>query len=142
MRTLLTPWLGRSLAAVILLTVAAACGSVAGGPGASPPPTAPAQLTVTDDQRTVSLHVGQSVEVALQQQPGYSEWSHPTATDTAVLAPQVDPRAAAVRGMTLASFKAVAKGRTDIRSAAGAACSPGVACPALARGWQVHVVVS
>ncbi len=133
----------RNLLAASVLVLVTACGAVSGtGPGSSPSPSAPTQLTVADDQRTVTLHVGDSIGVALQQQPGYSEWSHPTATDAKILAPQVDTRAAAVRGMTLASFKAVGKGRTDIRSAAGASCSPGTACPALARGWQVHVVVS
>ncbi len=127
--------------AILLAWTAAACGSAGTGPAASPSATAPSQLTVADSGRTVTIGVGASLEVALQAQPGFSQWSHPSSTNASVLAPQVDPRAAAVQGMTLASFRAAGRGVADIQSASGAACSPGTACPALARAWQVHVIV-
>lgn len=133
----------RSLPAVALglLALLTACGAVAGTPGASPTPSRPSQLTVADNGRTITMSQGQTLEVALEEQPGFSAWSHPTSSDTSVVAPQVDPRAAAVQGMTLATFRAARRGRADLQSGAGSRCSPGVACPALARGWQVHVVV-
>ncbi len=130
------------LASMILLTWgAAACGSAGTGPAASPSASPPSQLGVADSGRTIRLNVGDSIEVGLREQPGFSQWSHPTSTNTGVLAPQVDPRAAAVQGMTLGSFRATGRGIADIQSAAGAVCSPGTACPALARAWQVHVIV-
>lgn len=125
------------------LAVLTGCGAAAGQPPAAStaPASPPAQLTVADAGRVVTLHTGESIEVALAQQPGFGQWSQPTTTNAGVLAPQVDPRAAAVRGMTLASFRAAARGTADLQSGAGAECSPGVACPAVARGWQVRVVV-
>jgi hypothetical protein len=131
------------VAGLSVLLLVPGCGAAPAAPGTtSPTASAAGTLGVQDDQRTLNLHVGESIEVALAAQPGFSDWSHPVSNDPAVMAPQVDPAAAAIRGMTLASFKAVGRGHSDIRSAAGAACSPGAACPAIARGWQVHVVVS
>lgn len=132
-----------TLLALGSLVVLPGCGAAAARPpvASTAPATAPAQLTVADAGRAVTLHTGEPIEVALAQQPGFGQWSHPTSTNAGVLAPRADPRAAAVRGMTLASFQATARGTADLQSGAGEECSPGVACPAIARGWQVHVVV-
>jgi hypothetical protein len=44
--------------------------------------------------------------------------------------------------VTLAKFRAAAAGTTDLTATASVACSPGAACPALARLWRVTIVVS
>jgi hypothetical protein len=139
------------------------CGSV-GRPGsgsaASPSPSAPsgtppagpnqtgpggnpaAALTDTDLGRTVLVHKGDRLSVALHQVTGFSPWSHPASSDGTVLQPVVDTRAAAVRGVTLGSFQAMAPGTVQVTSSAAANCPQGAACPAVARAWTVTVQVS
>ena len=55
--------------------------------------------------------------------------------------PPPTPAATAVRGVTLAAFQALAPGRADITATAGAACSPGQACPMYAMLYSVTVTV-
>jgi hypothetical protein len=60
-----------------------------------------------------------------------------------VLLPVVDTRAAAVRGVTLGSFQAVAAGSAQVTSTTAQDCpQQGAACPAIARAWTVTVQVS
>lgn len=132
----------RFLLAVLVAVLCLGCGAAA-APAAPPPSSSPpGQLAVADSGGTVHLDVGDRIEVALARQAGFSDWSHPTSTNPAVMAPTVDTHAAGVVGMTLAAFRATAAGTADLQSAAGAVCSPGTACPAIARAWQVHVVVA
>ncbi len=124
-----------------------ACGSVSGSnpPAATPTPTASpvgGQISDGDDGKTISLHVGDQVELVLHQQPGFTQWNGVQSSNPSVLMPVVDVRAAAVRGVTLAMFKAVGPGRSDVTASAGVNCSPGTACPALARLWRVTIQVS
>lgn len=132
--------------AACLLAVAA-CGAVPAGPGSpsTPPSAGPTsgagRLTNADSGRTVHLRVGESIELVLRQEPGFSEWQGVHSSDPAVLAPVVDTHATAVRGVTLAGFRAAAPGRSTVSATAGAECSPGTACPALARAYTVTVVV-
>jgi len=141
-----------ALAAILLL---AACGSAppnSGLPGGSPSPAGPAstspraaagsQLTNADAGRTVTMKVGDIVEVALRQEPGFTGWQGVQSSDTMVLQPAVDPRAAAVQGISLHDFRAAARGQAQIFASASVLCSPGAACPALARDWRVTVIVS
>ena len=131
------------LAAAALLLAATACGSTGVNPPAAPPPSAAgAQLTNADDGRTVRMSVGSTVEVALRQESGFTPWANVQSTNTAVLQPVVDVHGTAVRGVTLAMFRAAAAGTADIMATAGPDCSPGAACPALARAYRVTVVVS
>jgi hypothetical protein len=101
-----------------------------------------AALSDADLGRTLQLHRGEVVSVALHESSGFTPWSRPASTDGSVLAPVPDARAAAARGVTLASFQAVGAGSAQIISSASQACAPGSVCPALARGWSVNVVVS
>ena len=133
----------RSLLAAALLLLVTACGAAAvNPPAAATPSPAGAQLTNADAGRTVSMKVGDSVEVALRQESGFTGWDNVHSTDVTVLAPQVDVGATAVRGMSLHKFKAVGAGRAEIQATASVLCSPGSACPALARAYAVTVVVS
>lgn len=137
----------RPLLLVAAVLVLAGCGSVAQvAPGGPPPPAPPsagaAQVGDADANRVLRFRVGDTFEVALHQQSGWSEWSSLAAADRQVLQPVVDTHAAAARGVTLAKFRAAAPGTTDITASAGAMCSPGMACPAIARLWRVTVEVS
>jgi hypothetical protein len=139
------------------------CGSVGrpgGGSAASPTPSAPpgapspgtnqtgpggnpaAALTDTDSGRTVLVHKGDRLSVALHEAAGFSPWSRLASSDGTVLLPVVDTRAAAVRGVTLGSFQAMAPGTAQLTSSAAADCSQGAGCPAVARAWRVTVQVT
>jgi hypothetical protein len=143
--------------AVLSLVLAQACGSTgrpaAGStPSGSPTPAATsgsipggqpaATLGDADSGRTLQLHKGQVVSIALHAASGFTEWSRLATTDGSVLMPIVDTRAAAVRGVTLGSFEAVGPGTTQITSTATADCTPDTQCTALARSWIVTVSVA
>lgn len=94
-------------------------------------------LTVADNGRTVSLHVGQHLVVDLQGTPTYP-WSQPQAGDAAVL--QAQPSGvAATNGSAVARFLAASNGRSTLSSAESSHCHP--ACGLPSRPWTVTVVV-
>jgi hypothetical protein len=138
--------------AVFVLIVAAltlsACGAVGGGaapPPGSSPSTGPGpgfDVTVTENTRTVSMRVGQKVEVVLHARPGMTTWSGVRSSDPSVLAPTVNPAATAARGVTLAAFKAVAPGKAQIEATAGPDCAPYQACPAYLMVLTIDVAVN
>jgi predicted secreted protein len=131
------------LLAVALLGLTA-CGSVAlrpAGPSPSQAPSSAGTVTDTDENKTLTYHVGDTFELQLHEQSGWTMWENVTASDRSVLQPMVDTHAASVRGVTLAKFKAAAPGTSDITATASMACSPGVACAALARVWKVTIQV-
>jgi hypothetical protein len=160
---------GSGTRTVLLLTLllalpalVAGCGSVGrpgGGSAASPSPSAPsgatspgpnqsgpagnpaASLTDADVGRTLQVHKGDRLSVALHEPAGFSPWSRLASSDGTVLLPVVDTRAAAVRGVTLGSFQAVAPGTAQLTSTTAQDCPQGP-CPAIARAWTVTVQVS
>jgi len=68
-------------------------------------------VTVTENDHTVTMHPGQKLEVVLHAPNGMNNWSHPESHDTSVLSPTVDPAATAARGVTLAAFEAKQAGQ-------------------------------
>jgi len=136
----------KALFLAIALLGLAACGAVSMRPAAPRSPSAApgvtGEVTDADANKTLQYHVGESFEVVLHEQSGWTPWQNLQPMNRSVLQPVVDTRAAAVRGVTLARFKAVAPGTTDITAVASPACSPGTACPALARIWKVTIAVS
>jgi hypothetical protein len=137
------------VAALLAVVTLAACGTVRGAPGGTEPspitpaPTAPVHgfdVLITDQDRAVTVQVGQRIEVFLRQKPGMTEWSGIRSEDTSVLAP-IPTGIAAVRGATIAGFTAVQTGTTNIQSSAGPMCAPGEACPAYAILFSVAVTV-
>lgn len=116
------------LAALVL----GACGSLTAGAGsgrASPSPTAPPQtvkITVADDHGTVTVHVGDRVQIALGEQ--YDWRLDPP--DGVVLTHPVQ-NYMLVRG-TQAIWLATAPGRSTVRATGTPACASGVACSQLA----------
>jgi hypothetical protein len=134
------------VAAVGLLAVA--CGTPAAGSGPSPSPT-PSQgtgagfdVTATEQDHAVSMRVGQKLEVILHTAGGASFWNHPQSSDTTVLQPIVDPAATAVRGVTLAAFRARSAGVVTVTAVGGPLCPPGVACPMYAVLYSLTVTIT
>ncbi len=137
------------VAAFVALTVSA-CGDVhcmcVRNPYVPPPtPSASPGLgfdaVVTEKDTAITIQSGQKLEVVLHARSGMTDWSSVRSSDTSVLSPIVNPAATAVRGVTLAAFQALAPGRADITATAGAACSPGQACPMYAMLYSVTVTV-
>ncbi|HEU0168987.1 MAG TPA: hypothetical protein VFS62_14510 [Chloroflexota bacterium] len=107
-----------------------------GGSALSPAVT----ITTQDDGKTFHVRVGQVVDVALQAAQGMANWEVQN-PDPAILAPTVNPAAAAARGVTLRAFKAVAQGQADVMATDRPMCNPGVPCPQFIRALKATVVV-
>jgi hypothetical protein len=146
-------------ALVLVLILSQACNSLGrpssgpGSPAASKPPPAASTpalnpagqivaLSDADSARTLFVHKGQVVSVALHEADGFTPWSRLTTSDSGVLIPIVDTRATAVRGMTLGSFEGAAPGTAELASSATHDCVSVTPCRAVARRWVVTVVVS
>jgi hypothetical protein len=97
---------------------------------------------VTEKDHTVTLRVGQRLEVALHAYGGMTTWSQVRTSDPSILAARVDPAATAVRGVTLAAVHARAPGEADVTAVASPVCSPGQACPAFAMLYTLKVTVT
>lgn len=139
------PALGPSFAVLVAISLVLACGSVSRSPSGDGTPTPPAReagaVTEQDDGVSLRLEVGQTLRVTLHQLPGYTEWGSPQSSDPRILAPIVAAPSAGT-AVFAATFRAAAPGTARLSSATGLACSPGRACPALARAWTVTVAVS
>jgi hypothetical protein len=137
----------RFLFLAIIAILSAACGATGISPASNPTPT-PSQgvmgfdVTATNTDRAVTMHVGQKLEVALRAGQGMNDWSHPASSDESVLAPTVDPAATAARGVTLAAFEAKKAGEVTVTSNSGPACSPGQACPMYLAVYSLKVTVT
>ena len=140
-----------ALIAAFAALALSACGSVGIGSAPSPSPSPPARsvvpgpgfdAVVTENDRAVTIQFGQKLEVVLRAKAGMSDWSNVRSSDTSVLTPIPNPAATAVRGVTLAAFQAMAPGRASITASAGAACSPGQACPMFAVLYSIEVTVT
>lgn len=115
--------------------------AVAARPTADPGGLPATTLTLADDGTTVHYRVGATIGLALRAPDGYLNWQV-AAPDPRILAPAVNPGAAAARGMTLRAFRAVGAGQTVITATTRPDCPPGQACPALVRAFKVTVVVA
>ncbi len=133
--------MGRGLIAILASFVLAGCGAAPAtyAPPASASPNV--SLTETENGRTISLAVGDHLNVSLQQEPGYAPWQQPTSSDTTVLQPLPPSSGPPPEGTTVAAFKALRAGRADITATAPFACKPGTTCPGLIRVWRVTVTV-
>ncbi len=98
-------------------------------------------MSVNEQTRAVTLRVGQKLEAVLHARTGMTNWNGVRSSNTAVLAPIVNPAATAVRGVTLAAFQAVTAGNARITATAGALCSPGQACPQFMMLLAIDVTV-
>jgi hypothetical protein len=130
----------------ILTGLLVACGSSSAGPPPgptqSPNPRGGFDITVTEKDHAVTMHVGQKIELVLHAAQGMKPWTHPTSSDTAILTPIVDPAATAVRGVTLAAFQARAPGQVDVNATAGPDCPPNQPCAMFLAVYNLKVTVT
>ena len=118
-----------------------AAGAGSAGAGAGTNALSPAvTITTQDDGKTFHVKVSQVVDLALQAAQGMANWEVQN-PDPAVLAPTVNPAAAAAQGMTLRAFKSVATGQAVIMATDRPMCNPGVPCPQFIRAFKATVVV-
>ncbi len=99
-------------------------------------------LTATEKDHLVTMHVGQKLEVVLRAPAGTNDWSHPESSDSSILTPIVDPAATAARYVTLAGFEARKPGQVEVTSYASPLCSPGQACPMYVALYSLMVTVT
>jgi hypothetical protein len=125
-----------------------ACGAAGTGATPSPSPENPStspgpgfDVSVTEKDKAITIRVGQKLEAVLHASQGMTNWSGVRSSDPSILMSIVDPRATAVRGVTLAGFQAIAPGQVQITAVAGALCSPGQACPMYAIVLSIDVTV-
>jgi hypothetical protein len=130
------------LAAALIL--ACSCAHYMPAAPATPSPSGGVgfDVTATEKDHVVTMHVGQKLEVVLRAGQGMNDWSHPASSDTSVLEPIVDPAATAAIGVTLAAFQAVRPGQVDVTANAGPKCSPGQACPMYIAVYALRVTVT
>ena len=107
----------------------------------SPSPGFGFDVTATEKDQAVTMHVGQKLEVVLRAPQGMNNWTHPVSSDTSVLTPIVDPAATAAIGVTPAAFEARKTGQVDVTSNASPNCSPGQACPMFLAVYSLRVTV-
>jgi hypothetical protein len=88
------------------------------------------------------MRVGQKVEVVLHAAANMDNWTQVRSTNESVLIPIVNPAATAMRGVTLAAFKAVGPGQAEITAYASPHCPPGAACPMYVAVLSIKVTVS
>jgi len=129
---------------VVLVSLLAACGSYNLGAPPPPSPGNPMGFDVTASERdhAITMHVGQNLEVVLHAAQGMKPWTHPVSSDTSTLTPIVDPAATAVRGVTLAAFRANAKGQVEITANAGPDCAPNQPCAMYLAVYNLKVTIT
>ena len=134
------------IAAALALCACGAAGTAATpNPSPADPSTGPGpgfDVSVTEKDKAISIGVGQKLEAVLHANPGMTAWSGVRSSDPSTLMSIVDTGATAVRGVTLAGFKALAPGHAQITAVAGAQCSPGQACPMYAILLTIDVTVT
>ena len=99
-------------------------------------------VTATEKDHLVTMHVGQKLEVVLRAPAGTNDWSHPESSDTSILTPIVDPAATAARYVTLAGFEARKPGQVEVTSYTSPLCSPGQACPMYVALYSLMVTIT
>jgi hypothetical protein len=137
--------LALTLAVVLSACGTASSGDSAGGPGRHQPgPTSPLHLTATSDGSTVTLALGQQVDVSLDG----VQWTFAAPTATGPLRAVAAPTAVATRctpvgsgcGTSSESFAAASPGTTRL-AAHRDSCGEALACTGRRGDWQVTVVV-
>jgi len=127
---------------IVLAVLVVACGSV--GQGTGPSPTQNPMhfdVTATEKDHAVSMHVGQRLELVLHG-GGNLSYQQVRSSDASILAPTVDPAATAVRGVTLAAFEAKAAGQTRVTAVGAPVCPSGQACPMYVLLYTLTVTVT
>jgi hypothetical protein len=136
------------LIAVAVALVVSGCGAYRTGAGSDPSPT-PSEGTglgydvvVTEKDKTAAMRIGQKLEVVLHATNNMANWSPPRLSNDKVLVPIVNPAATAVRGVTLAAYRAVAPGEVEISAYASPNCPSGSMCPMYVAVVSIKVTVT
>jgi hypothetical protein len=133
------------LAAVAMLGTA--CGAAGVGAGSNPSPTpsdsSPMHfdVTATETDKAVSMHVGQKLQVVLHG-GNQITWQQVKSSDTTILEPTVNPAATAMRGVTLAAFRATGPGEAQVTAVGTAVCPAGQPCPMFAMLYSLTVTIT
>ena len=134
----------RSWLAALAWLLVAGCGAYS-FPGSDPTPTPSPGLgfdvTATEKDHAVTMRVGQKLEVALHGGAS-TNWQQPRSSNEEILTPVPDPAATAVRGVTLAAFKAIAPGQVEVTAVGTPVCPSGQACPMYAILYSLKVTVT
>ena len=127
------------LLAVAFATIVAACGSVAGPGGFDPSPTPMSTVTVTkaDNQRTVTAHVGDHIQIALGEDNNWQLES----PEGVVLVQEPNRNYLLVRG-TQAIWLARSAGHSTVKASGGMNCPSGSLCPMLLAVFTATIEVS
>ena len=134
----------RLLLLAALIVMGTACGAVGQGAGPTPTPSEnPMHFDVvaTEKDKAVSVHVGQTLEVALHGGTSL-KYQQVRTSDPAILEPMVDPAATAARGVTLAAFKAKGAGSAEVTGVGVPVCPAGQACPMFAILYTLQVTIT
>ena len=125
------------LLAVAFGVIVAACGSVAGsgGPPSPTPPPLCVMVTRASNQQTVTVHVGDHIQIALGEDINW-QLEPP---DGVVLVQPIQ-NYMLVRG-TQAIWLAQSAGRSTIKASGGMNCPSGAACPMLLAVFSATVEV-
>ena len=135
---------------ILLAAVAmfgAGCGATGAGAGPNPSPSpsdsSPIHfdVTATETDKAVSMHAGQKLEVVLHG-GNQITWQQVKSSDTTILEPTVNPAATAVRGVTLAAFRAKAAGEVQVTAVGTAVCPAGQPCPMFAMLYTLTVTIT
>jgi len=138
-----------ALAGALFTVLFASCGyspCACDGNGTLPVQTSPSpglgfDVTATETDKAVSMHVGQKLEVVLRG-GGQITWQQVKSSDTSLLEPTVDPAATAARGVTLAAFRAKAAGETQVTAVGAPVCPSGQPCPMFAVLYTLTVTIT
>lgn len=125
----------------------AACGAAGVGAGTNPSPspsdTSPVHfdVTATETDKAVTMRAGQMLELVLH---GGNQimWQQVKSSDTTILEPTVNPAATAMRGVTLAAFRARSAGEVKVTAVGTAVCPSGQPCPMFAMLYTLTVTIT
>ena len=129
---------------VLVVVLTAACGTVGSGASQSPTPSDNPMhfdVTATEKDHAVAMHVGQKLEVVLHG-GGQINYQQVRSSDPSILEPAVDPAATAARGVTLAAFKAKVLGKATVTAVGAPVCPSGQACPMFAILYTLAVTIT
>jgi hypothetical protein len=134
----------RTALGMLAVALLAGCGAytIPGSPSSpSPSPGLGFDVTATEKDHAVTMHVGQKLEVVLHGGTTAS-WQQVRSSDPKILEPTVDPAATSVRGVTLAAFKAIGPGEATVTAVGTPVCPSGQACPMYAILYSLKVTVT
>lgn len=130
------------LLVVVLALLVVGCGGAGQGAGPSPSDNPMRfDVTATEKDHAVAMHVGQRLEVVLHG-GGQLTYHQVTSSNSSILEPTVNPAATAVLGVTLAAFKATAPGEARVTAVGAPVCPSGQACPMFAVLYRLTVTIT